>query len=190
MAGRRKPSTDPREESIEELEWFRLTLTTIGGLYGEVVDSQSWNAFGFLDGVLADGSSPNDWIRSGVATWIESLQASAGLVRGICSTLSKPVGPLGPQSGVYGDQIEFFVDRRTQATDPIPTKIPLDQINSVRIADGDGLPAECVNLTASAEGIVYVALEGLDKQNLRKKRYDVQLRWGMGAKTTFIVHVA
>jgi hypothetical protein len=192
MAGRRKPSIDPREESIEELEWLRLTLTTIGGLYGEVISSQSWNTYAFLNGVLDDGSSPVDWLQGGAAVWLESLRSGAGFLQGIGSTLSRSLGPPAPQSGLYPvDKIEFYVDRWTQATDPVPTQIPLEQIDAVQVGASDGIPAECVNLSVGDHHVVYVALEALDTHNLPPSGpHDVELTWGRSGALTFTVHVA
>jgi hypothetical protein len=180
MADRRKPATDPREESIDDLEWVRLTLTTIAGRYGDVIVRQSENAYAILDGVLQDGSAPVDWLQGGAAFWVEGLRAGAGLLRGIVSTVSRPFGPLSLQSGPYGDKIEFYVDDSTEVTDPVATKIPRKEIDTVNIATSDGIPRRCVNLTVGDRDIVYVALQELRKAKLRpnKKGHNVVLSWG------------
>src|SRR5207237_2597665 len=111
MADRPQPSTDPREEAIDDLEWVRLTLTTIGGRYGDLVVRQSENTYAILDGMLQAGSTPVDWLQGGAALWVEGLRGGSGLLRGIWSTVSRSFGPLSRQSGRYrpGDAIEFYV---------------------------------------------------------------------------------
>jgi hypothetical protein len=198
VAGR-TGSTKRRQRSIEEVEWVRLTLATIGGLYSDAVETQSWNTYVFLDDLLTDGSTPTEWIRNGVATWIQGLRAGADVARGICSALSEPLGPSDRQSGIYGDQVEFYVDGFTEATDPIETDIPSDQINFVQLRDNNGIPEDCVNLTLSSDDKVLVALYDLtiskrpleDREpKLRPGSYTATLTWANGGSKTIAVNVA
>lgn len=199
MAGR-TGSTKRRQRSIEEIEWVRLTLATIGGLYSDALETQSWNTYVFLDDLLTDGSTPTEWIQNGVATWIQGLRTGADIVGGICSALSEPLGPSSPQSGIYGDKIEFYVDQFTEATDPVETDIPKDQISSVDIETCRHLPKACVNLTISSDKkCVLVALYDLTKATeplqdrkaiLPSGRHAATLTWAKGASTTMTVNVA
>src|SRR5512146_743898 len=185
MGGRSKRSMADRQGTIEELEWYRLTLTTIGGLFGEFVEAQSSNTYDLLENVLADESTPTDWLKNGLAMWIEGVQASANVVRGVASALSRSIGPSEQQSGVSADgEIAFHIDQFTQATDPVPIEIPEAAIPHVTY-DSEEIPKERINLTRSGKGQVFVALGGLKPKELPVGSHDVKLTWGRDLQKTF-----
>ena len=200
MARGRIKSTSPREPSIEELEWYRLALESIGGQYGEAIETLSWNAFVLVDDLLSPESSPQDWIRNGVASWGEGLNAGAELVRGVCSTLSRSLGPGDPQSDARPGRVTFFVDQFTEATDPVATEIPVDMFDKVKLIAGD-IPAICINLTLSSDSkTVLVALYNLTlsaEGSLRNRAarlpagsHTATLSWGKGPHLKIAVDVA
>ena len=200
MARGRIKSTSPREPSIEELEWYRLALESIGGQYGEAIETLSWNAFVLVDDLLSPESSPQDWIRNGVASWVEGLNAGAELVRGVCSTLSRSLGPGDPQSDSRPGKVTFFVDQFTEATDPVATEIPVDMFDKVKLIAGD-IPAICINLTLSSDSkTVLVALYNLTlsaEGSLRNRAarlptgsHTATLSWGKGPHLKIAVDVA
>jgi hypothetical protein len=205
----RTKSTSPREPATEELEWLRLTLTNIGGQYGEAIETLSWNAFVLVDDLLSPESSPRDWLQNGAANWVEGLNAGAELVRGVFSALSRPLGPSDPQSETRPGKITFFVDQFTEATDPVATEIPVDMFDKVKLTGGD-IPTICINLTLSSDRkAVLVALYNLTlpltlpaqdraqkPQPNRKARllpsggHTATLSWGKGTSLTIAVNVA
>jgi hypothetical protein len=201
VARGRAKSTHLREPAIEELEWLRLTLTSIGGQWGEAIETLSWNAFVLVDDLLSPQSSPRDWLRNGGATWIEGLRAGADLVRGVCSNLSRSLGPSEPQYEVEPGKITFFVDQFTEATDPVETEIPVELITKVKVGPGD-IQENWINLTVSSDGkTVLVALYNLTiplgkPPSKREPRAPVPsqrsttLSWGRGAPLTIVLQVA
>ena len=200
----RTKSTNKRRPSIEELEWLRLTLTNIGGQYGDIVEKQSWNAFVLLDDLLSPASSPQDWLRNGAAAWVEGLRATGDLVQGVCSTLFRSVGTSVRHTKIEREDITFFVDESTEATDPVATEIPLEMIGKVKVSKvGD-------NLTLSPDHkTVLVALYNLSvpATTPRKKgtpseatgkrvsrlgagRHSAKLSWGNGTKKEMLTITA
>jgi hypothetical protein len=195
VAGR-NGSTKLRQQSSEELDRVRLTLTTIGGLYADVIEKQSWRASLVVNDLLAPRSSVADWIRTGAAAWIEGVQDGVDLAQGLCSTLFRSsTDPSDQESGVYGDQVVFYVDNFTEATDGVETDIPVAEIHDVTIQDNQ-IPTECINLSISSDNKkVLVALynltnaaDGLSK--LPPGRRTATLAWSNGSTKTIVVNRA
>ena len=196
--GRTRP-TNARQRSIDELEWLRFTVTNVAGQYGEAVETQSWNAFVVLDDFLSTESSAADWVRNGAAAWVQGLRAGAELVQGIRSTLSRSLSKPVRQSEVRPGHITFFVDRFTEATDPVATEIPVQMIRKVKISKNEnGIPDICINLTLSSDGkTVFVALYNLTVPantgpHVRAPRPlsenpTATLTWGKGTGTTIAI---
>jgi hypothetical protein len=198
VAGR-TGSTKLRQQSGDELERVRLTLTTIGGLYADAIEKQSWRASLVVNDLLAPRSSVTDWVRNGVAAWVEGIRDGVDLVQGICSTFCGSGDPSGKESGVYDGQVVFYIDNFSEATDPVETDIPVTEISNVIVRTSQ-IPADCINLSISSDNKkVLVALYNLTdipkdplqdgQPRLRPGSHTATLFWGKGASTTITVNV-
>ena len=198
MAGR-TGSTKLRQQSGDELERVRLTLTTIGGLYADVIEKQSWRTFLVVNELLAPRSSVTDWVRNGVAAWVEGIRDGVDLAQGISSTLCGSRDSSDKESGVYDGQVVFYIDNFSEATDPVETDIPVTEIANV-IVQTSHIPADCINLSISSDNKkVLVALYNLTdipkdplqdgQPRLRPGSHAATLFWGKGASATITVNV-
>ena len=189
-------SSGRRREAIVDLERLRLKLTTVGGFYADLVETMSWNAFVTADDLFNPRSTPTSWVRNGAAAWVQGYRAQINLYNHVCSTLLRRRGPpSGPRSGVYNGAIHFYVDQHTEATDPVPTTIPLAEINSVRIGLPNNLTVGNFNLTVSSNNKkVLLAMVGVGRLNLAptppNAPMTLPLNWPSAQKpTAFYVHV-
>jgi hypothetical protein len=191
---------------------YSLELNRVGGAYADALNTQTNDTFRYLQDLLGDGSTPTDWVKNGLALWIQGLQRHRDLHSSIYSILcggalgsagagTAPASPAGltprANSQQPGPQAPsaapaFKIDRFSQAADPIPTTIPLADVNSVKASDlrsaaGGVIPKKSVEV-ASSDGLVVVFLANLPK-NLPADTYQGTLTFGRPKKQMVVTVV-
>ena len=87
MSGEDDDLAGLRHKAAEEVDLCYVDLLHIGSLFGTAIEAHSDRLFALGHDLLSDRSSPENWIRNGVASWIRCYDAQVELYRGLCDVV-------------------------------------------------------------------------------------------------------
>ncbi|HXU04761.1 MAG TPA: hypothetical protein VN903_27550 [Polyangia bacterium] len=165
MSGEDDDLAGLRHKAAEEVDLCYVDLLHIGSLFGTAIEAHSDRLFALGHDLLSDRSSPENWIRNGVASWIRCYDAQVELYRGLCDVVChSTTGGKKLFNGMRNGNAIFTLDVFGEGVDPFATPIPPAQRQNVTVVSGPNL-APHIRLTLSADDagnqVVKIGLVGL-----------------------------
>jgi hypothetical protein len=160
------PGRNPRDAASDELERLRTSMMTLAAAAADAVQLQTESTAQLADGLLDPSKPLVASVRGLVALWIDAMRRPLDMCRQICQIMNDPSDATGPRGAVAGGQVRFVVPVGSEATDPVPLDVPVDQVGAIQVLGSRGgvlLPPANIYVSVSSSGVqVQVALIELD----------------------------
>ena len=131
-----------REAAAATLTDVELRLNELGAAYSTALNQHTTRAIQYVTDVLGDGSEPEDWVKDGLALWLNGYQTQLDLYSGLLNSVCPSPPPIDDEPGATpkkgspseGDLV-VDLDQASETADSVVTDFPDHQLPTIVVSD-------------------------------------------------------